>query len=246
MARCRRHLALAHLIAFPRLERSRVKTSDQASIHGEATMRRKARRSLRTSSPALRRVFRQALSQLEAWALLSGNPTYYTVNLTSDTGASSGTDALTGYPSGDLLWAINQANNQGQPGYAAANSAGSVIDFDPSVFSTAQTVALSSTLVLSESDGPETIQGPGSALVTISGNNAVGVFLVDSGVTAGVSALTISGGTASSGGAIDNKFISDPPGALERRFDLSIVIPIEIDRAEVAEHHLVVLVVDAA
>jgi hypothetical protein len=97
---------------------------------------------------------------LEARVLLSGNTTYYTVNLTSDTGASSGTDdyPTAGTPSGDLLWVITQADNQGQPGYAPANPAGSVIDFDPSVFGTAQTITLSSTLVLNESDGPETIQ----------------------------------------------------------------------------------------
>jgi hypothetical protein len=140
-----------------------------------------------------RRAFRPALGWLEPRTLLSGNPTYYTVNLTSDTGASSGTDATTGDPSGDLLWAITQAN-------ANTNTAGSVINFDPTVFGTSQTITLSNTLELSESDGPEMIQGPGSAVGTISGGNAVGVILVDGGVTASVSNLTISGGNASSGG----------------------------------------------
>src|SRR5580698_8537784 len=70
---------------------------------------------------------------LEGRVLLSGNPTNYTVNLTSDTGTSSGTDANTGDPSGDLLWAITQAN-------ANTNPAGSVIDFDPTVFATSQTI----------------------------------------------------------------------------------------------------------
>jgi len=65
-----------------------------------------------------------ALEGLEGRILLSGNPTYYTVNLLSDTGASSGTDATTGTPSGDLLWAVTQAN-------ANTNTAGSVIEFDP-------------------------------------------------------------------------------------------------------------------
>src|SRR5262249_6426301 len=66
-----------------------------------------------------------------------GNPTHYTVNLTSDTGASSGTDAATGDPSGDLLWAITQAN-------ANLNPAGSVIQFDPTVFNATspQTITL--------------------------------------------------------------------------------------------------------
>jgi hypothetical protein len=138
--------------------------------------------------------------------LLSGNPTYYTVDLTSDTGASSGTDnyRTANTPSGDLLWAITQADNQGQPGYAPANSADSVIEFDPSVFGTAQTITISSTLVLNESDGPEMIQGPGANLLTISGNNAVGVLQVNSSVTACMSDLTIWGGSAVNGGGIDN------------------------------------------
>jgi hypothetical protein len=91
------------------------------------------------------------LEGLEGRVLLSGNPTYYTVNLTSDTGASSGTDGTTGTPAGDLLWAITQAN-------ANANPAGSVIEFDPTVFATPQTITLSHILVLSGSAGPEVIR----------------------------------------------------------------------------------------
>ena len=141
-------------------------------------MRRKIRRSLRTSSPAHRRVFRPVLGWLEARTLLSGNPTYYTVNLTSDTGAGSGTDVNTGNPSGDLLWAIEQAN-------ANTNPCGSVINFDPTVFATSQTITLSSTLELWESAGPEVIDATGIAgTVIISGNNEVGVFQLDGGVTA--------------------------------------------------------------
>ena len=138
------------------------------------------------------------LEGLEGRVLLSANPTYYTVNLTSDTGANSGTDAYptAGTPSGDLLWAVTQAN-------ANTNAAGSVIEFDPTVFATPQTITLSSTLVLSESAGPEVIDGP-SAGVVISGSNAVEVFQVDGGVTATLAGLTISGGSATYGGGIDN------------------------------------------
>ena len=46
------------------------------------------------------------------------------------------------------------------------------------------------------------IDGPGSSLVTISGDNAVGVFQVASGEVATVSGLTISGGSAYEGGGI--------------------------------------------
>jgi MBG domain (YGX type)/Bacterial Ig-like domain (group 3) len=161
-----------------------------------------------------------ALEGLEGRVLLSGNPTYYTVNLTSDTGACSGTDAYptTGTPSGDLLWAITQAN-------ANTNPAGSVIEFDPTVFATPQTITLSSTLELAETAGPEVIDGPGGNLVTISGGltyspstdqfegsvngvffegSGTGVFQVDSGTTATLSGVTITGGSAANGAGISN------------------------------------------
>jgi len=137
-----------------------------------------------------------ALEGLEDRVLLSGNPTIYTVDLTSDTGAGSGS-------SGDLLYCITQANNQGEPGCAPANSAGSEIEFAPAVFGA--TITLTSTLGLSESDGPEVIDGPGASLVTISGNSAVGVFQVNGGVTGTLSGLTISGGSATYGGGIYNE-----------------------------------------
>ena len=154
-----------------------------------------------TTGPRRRRSLLWALEGLEGRVLLSGNPTYYTVNLTSDTGASSGTDAYptAGTPSGDLLWAITQAN-------ANTNTAGSVIEFDPTIFSSSNppTITLISTLELSETAGPEVVQGPGAESATISGNDAVGVFQVESGVTATMSGLTISGGTALDGAGIDN------------------------------------------
>ncbi len=98
---------------------------------------------------------------------------------------------------GSLPYAILEANSD--PG-----SAGSVINFDPTVFATPQTITLSSTLVLSESDGPEVIQGPGASLLTISGNNSVEVFQVNSGTTASLSALTVTAGSATNGGGINN------------------------------------------
>ena len=122
-------------------------------------------------------------------ALLSGSPTIYTVDLTSDTGTGSGA-------TGDLRYCITQAN-------ANTNTAGSLIEFDPTVFtpSIGGVITLSSTLELSEADGPEVIEGTvltnppptplTSAGVSVGGNDAITVFKVDSGVTASFSGLVI-------------------------------------------------------
>ncbi len=119
------------------------------------------------------------------------NPTVYIVDLTSDTGVGSGN-------TGDLLYCITQAN-------ANPNTAGSEIEFDPTVFATPQTIKLTSTLELNEPAGPELIDGPGASLVTVSGNNAVEVFQVASGATATLTGLTISDGRAGFGGGIGNR-----------------------------------------
>jgi hypothetical protein len=134
---------------------------------------------------------------LEDRILLSSTPNYYTVNLTSDTGASSGTDPNTGDPSGDLLWAITQAN-------ANSNPSGSVINFDRILCSKPQTITLSGTLTLSETAGPEVIKGPGANVLTISGDSAVEVLSVSGGVTAILDGLTIAHGSAVQGGGIFN------------------------------------------
>ena len=97
---------------------------------------------------------------------------------------------------GDLVYCIEQANANPDP-------AGSVIQFDPTAFATAQTITLPSTLELSEANGPEEIDGPGANLLTLSGNH-VGAFEVDSGVTASIVGLTISGSSTGYGGGIEN------------------------------------------
>ena len=100
-----------------------------------------------------------------------------------------------------MLYCITQAN-------ANTNTAGSEIEFDPTVFkaTTPQTITLSSTLELKETAGPEVIDGPGASVVTISGNNAVEVFDdPQANVTATLMGLTISGGmTNQTGGGINN------------------------------------------
>jgi chitinase len=139
----------------------------------------------------LRRGRRPAvLEALEDRVLLSTNPTAYTVTDTSDSAADTGS----------LRYAITQANANTDP-------AGSLIRFDPTVFSVPRTIALGSTLTLSETAGPEVIEGPGSSLLTISGNGAVEVFKVAStATTATLSGLTVSGGSAAhNGGGLDNE-----------------------------------------
>ena len=59
-------------------------------------------------------------------------------------------------------------------------------------------------LELSNTSGTETITGP-AAGVTVSGGGLSRVFQVDSGVTATISGLNISGGsTTGDGGGLDN------------------------------------------
>ena len=75
----------------------------------------------------------RGLEDLEERVVLS--PTIYTVDSTTATGSGSGT-------MGDLPYVIGQAN-------ADPNPDGSIIEFDPTVFGTPQTITLSSTLTLS-------------------------------------------------------------------------------------------------
>ena len=81
--------------------------------------------------------------------MLLTSPTVYTVDLTSDTGAGQGT-------TGDIAYVVTQAN-------ANTNLAGSLITFDPTVFSTPQIISLLSTLVLSDTKGPEEVESPTAA-----------------------------------------------------------------------------------
>ncbi len=78
---------------------------------------------------------------------------------------------------------------------AGANAnPGQTITFDPTVFASAQTITLSlGQLELSNTTGTTTITGP-AAGVTVSAGGGIRVFQVDSGVTASISGLTITGG----------------------------------------------------
>ena len=109
--------------------------------------------------------------------------------------------STSGSPStpGTLPYVVAEAN-------ANTNPLGSVISFDPSVFSTPQTIDLAGTLVLSETHGPEVIDATaaGVGTVTVSGMHSFGVMEVGSSTTAELDGLTISDGSATDGGGIDN------------------------------------------
>ncbi len=118
------------------------------------------------------------------------NTVLLTVNSLGDAGIGSN-------DSGDLRYCINQANADDGP---------TQIVFDSTLFSTPQTITLTSgELELSDTGGAVTITGP-AAGVTISGGGNSRVFEIDSGVTASISGLTISGGSTSSanGGGLAN------------------------------------------
>ena len=108
-------------------------------------------------------------------------PTIFTIDLTTDKGTATSTNA------GDLLYCITQAN-------AEMNPSGGVIQFDPTVFATPQTITLTSTLELYNPNAPEVIDGPGASLAALSGNNAVVVFNAG-GYAATIAGLTIEDGS---------------------------------------------------
>ena len=114
----------------------------------------------------------------------NGIPTW-TVNSLGDSGTGSG-------PLGDLRYVITQVDQT--PGDNTIN------------FGVTGTITLNSALPdLSNTTGVTDIEGPGANLLTVSGNNAVRVFTVDTGVTATLTGLTISGGsTGGFGGGIFN------------------------------------------
>ncbi len=114
-------------------------------------------------------------------------------------------------PSNDLLVTNINATGPGSLQQAILNDNGlavpGTITFAPGLTGT---ITLSALLELSNINGspanPESIAGPGSGQLTVSGGNAVSIFLVDGSVAAAISGLTItdSGGSGGSG-AITNE-----------------------------------------
>jgi hypothetical protein len=98
---------------------------------------------------------------------------------------------------------------------AANNTAGNdTISFDSTVFptnpATPTTITLTGTTAVrlrnlaANANGTITISGPGARAVAVSGNSATTVFQVDSGLTAEIDGLTITGGNGSLGGGLSN------------------------------------------
>ena len=101
-----------------------------------------------------------------------------------------------GAPSGelDLRAAVNLANIQ---------SGNASITFDSTAFATAQTISLTSgALVLTGKGGPNSITGPAAGLTIVGGTGRV--LQVNGGVSATITGLTISGGSATAGGGLYN------------------------------------------
>ncbi|HEX4793260.1 MAG TPA: SdrD B-like domain-containing protein [Humisphaera sp.] len=88
---------------------------------------------------------------------------------------------------------------------ANASTSPTTVTFDPSVFAARQTIVLNgSQLELSNTAWPTTVTCP-SAGVTVSGNNASRVFLIDTNVVVNISGITITQGKSqSNGGGISN------------------------------------------
>jgi hypothetical protein len=126
-------------------------------------------------------------------------PSTFIVNNTLDTFTGSGVPTP-----GTLRWACDQANST--PG---ANT----IAFDKSVFSTPQTINLFYGFVgdlqygrpgLGNTTGMQTITGPAAGVTVSGGGQDGGVFSIGRLVTASISGLTFSNGSASIGGGVFN------------------------------------------
>lgn len=111
------------------------------------------------------------------------SPMTYTVSNANDDGA------------GSLRQAIEDAND---------NSGNDTIVFDPVFFSTARIITLTSGEIYIFSNGSLTINGPGANLLTISGGNASGIFLMG-GADLTLNDLKFANGNSSkNGGAISS------------------------------------------
>ena len=96
---------------------------------------------------------------------------------------------------GTLRWAVNGAN---------ADTSPSTIVLELGTTPTTITLTQGQLELSNTSESVAIYDGAGQGAVTISGNNASRVFQVDKGVTASISGLTITGGSAHDGGGLLN------------------------------------------
>ncbi len=172
---------------------------------GMFTLRESGRaRTHRTSSPASqahrenrrgRRRRPLVFYRLEDRTVLS--PTIFTVTGIGDSPSDPHTATA-----GDLRYCVNLADAN------TSNPDGSLIQFDPTVFSTPQTITLlGNGLTLSNTADQATIAGPGVSSLTVSGggpSSHFSVFTVNPDATVSMSGLTIANGNAGAGGGIAN------------------------------------------
>jgi len=121
---------------------------------------------------------------------MSAQAATYTVNSILDPGVVAGCDAI----ECTLREAIVAAN---------ATADNDIINFDPIVFNTAQTITLNGTRLTIANNGTLTINGTGANQLTVSGNDVSQVFFINSGTTAEINNLTVSnanGGNQNGGG----------------------------------------------
>jgi hypothetical protein len=126
------------------------------------------------------------------------SPTIYTVTSWGDSPSDPHTATT-----GDLRYCVGLANAN------ISSPDGSLIQFDPTVFNVARTIALGGTsLSLNNTTAVTKITGPGASLLTVSGGGAwtnFSVFTINTGVTANISGLTIANGnTSGNGGGVWN------------------------------------------
>lgn len=107
--------------------------------------------------------------------------------------------AASAFASTDTVTTLADSGAGSLPATLAASSAGDTIVFSNGLTGT---ITLASTLTINNN---VTIQGPGASLLTVSGNNAVTVFTVNSGAQLLLFGLTIANGnTTGPGGGISN------------------------------------------
>lgn len=109
--------------------------------------------------------------------------------------------ALAALPAFGNTLTVTNTNDSGSGSLRAAVAAaspGDTINFNltyPATITFASQIVIPANL---------TISGPGASNLTLSGNNATGIFSISSGVTASISGVTIENGQSFSGGAIYN------------------------------------------